>query len=95
METEMDKNTFFLDYRENPDLLAALGGKEVGEECEITLKLSFLSNDTDEGANTTINSIVVKGDYDDDGEDIRAIPSESEPVMAVMMGRADVEEGEV
>lgn len=92
MAEESDKNNFRLDYRENPELLAALGGKEPGDECEIRLKLTVLENNVDEALTSTIRNIIVE-DYDSK-EEVKATPSEAEPVMAVMMKRGGMKHNE-
>lgn len=97
MAEDSDKNKLRLDYRENPDLLAALGSKEPGESGVLTIHYTTLNNDPDNGIEVTIDSLELD-DETADGEPSMAIPSGEEPVMAVMIGRtrdaAETEEAE-
>lgn len=91
MEAESDKNKLRLDYRENPDLLAALGSKEPGDSGTLTINYTTLNNDPDDGIELTIDSLVLDEEEVVDGEDPTAFPTGGEPVMAVMIGRNDSE----
>jgi len=91
MEANSDKNKLRLDYRENPDLLAALGGKEPGDSGTLTIHYTTLSNDPDAGIELTIDSLVLDEEEGGDDEDPAAFPTGSEPVMAVMIGRNESE----
>lgn len=76
----MPKNTLSLDFRDNPELKAALGGKQPGDK--ITVEFDLMVKDvTDEGLDASIECVYCDND---EGDPAEAAVSADEPVMVVM-----------
>jgi len=83
------KNRLTLDFKDLPDLKAALGGLAPGDRCRVSFDLMVVSNDDEQ-----IESDIEEIEYDipgDDGESEKGEveTSSDEPVMAVIAKRSD------
>lgn len=84
------KNRLRFDYKDLPDLQAALGGLVPGDRCKIELDLMVVSND-DGGLEGDIEGVEydIPSEDGDDTETGSAEPSAEEPVMAVIARRKE------
>lgn len=84
-----------IDYRDNPDLREIFSRKELGETCDLKLRLLVSQKSTD-GAEGVIESITPGGYYtESDNPPKKVRPSSNEPVMMKMMPqRSPAEDGD-
>lgn len=84
-------NKISLDFKDNPALRDALGGKKIGDRCTVTIKFQ-IDRLTEEGAEGTIQSIepegYAPGPNINNGESKIFPDGAREPVMVVVAGRA-------
>lgn len=74
-----------IDYRDNPDLREIFSRKELGESCDLKLRMQVNQKSTD-GAEGIIESITPGGYYTgSDNPPKKVKPSVNEPVMMKMM----------
>ncbi len=79
-------NTLSLDFKDNPELKAALGGLEPGDR--VTIEIELMTSAVDgERFEAVVEGIAVEGEAeteDEEGEPTSVEPSADEPVMVVM-----------
>lgn len=78
----MAKNSIVLDFRDNPELQAALGGKKAGERLTLEFEVMVKSVDT-ETFEADIESIAVDSEEEDTAESAE-VDAES-PVNAIIV----------
>lgn len=85
MDSKSD--SVLLSYKDNPELKAALGGKQPGDTCEITLKVTVRAND-DDTFDALIDEIHTEDESSeeemDEMEDDESEDESEAPVMVVM-----------
>jgi hypothetical protein len=75
------KNKLALEFADNPELKAALGGKEPGDRIELTFEVMVVSTD-DERFEADIESVTVDGETDESAD-----ADADTPVMALIIGK--------
>lgn len=82
------KDQITLNYADNDELKAALGGKEPGDKCRITLDV-LVSANSDEAFDASIEGVELEDSYEEDEDtdtesEEPASEEDEDPVMGVM-----------